>query len=153
MCLYISQSMRNALHARSVSLEPGKMISNVIVRSTDRCQNIVLYKSAQQRKHVDAKQQVRNASARNKFKCITKQDTTIYVHSCFVFFFGACCLVMVRVRWELTQACIIYTKWQHPQILVSSDLRIFIIFHNQREMHYTLERFHWGRPRSIFVIC
>ena len=50
------------------------MISNAIARSIDLRQNIASRKSAQQRRHVDAKQPVRNASARNKLKRITKQD-------------------------------------------------------------------------------
>ena len=87
MRLYISQSVGNALHARTISLGSAKIISNAIARSIDRRQNIVPHKSAQQRRHVDAKQQVRNASARNKLKRITKQDAIICVHSCFVF----CC--------------------------------------------------------------
>ena len=87
MCLYISQSVGNALHARTISLGSAKTISNTIARSIDLRQNIAPRKSAQQRRHVDAKQQVRNASARNKLKRITKQDIIICAHSSFVF----CC--------------------------------------------------------------
>ena len=80
MCLYISQSAGNALHARTISLGSIKIISNTIARSVDLRQNIVPRKSAQQRRHVDAKQQVRNASARNKLKRITKQDAIFCAH-------------------------------------------------------------------------
>ncbi len=69
---YISQLVGNALHARTISLGSVKIISNAIARSIDLRQNIVPRKSAQQRRHVDAKQQVRNASARNKRKRINK---------------------------------------------------------------------------------
>ena len=69
---YISQLAGNALRARTILLGSVKIISNAIARSIDRRQNIVPRKSAQQRRHVDAKQQVRNASARNKRKRINK---------------------------------------------------------------------------------
>ena len=78
---YISQLAGNALHARTISLGSVKIISNALARSIDLRQNILPRKSVQQRRHVDAKQQVRNASARNKRKRITKQYAIFCAHS------------------------------------------------------------------------
>ncbi len=65
--------------ARAINfIRNAKAISNAIARSVDRRQNIVPHNSAQERRNVDAKKQhVRNASAWNKLKHITKQEAIV----------------------------------------------------------------------------
>ncbi len=126
MCLYISQSVGNALHARTISLGSAKTISNTIARSIDLRQNIASRKSAQQRRHVDAKQRVRNASARNKLKQPQNKMPS------FVFIRVSCFVVLERVVWlrfafdeSLLKRTVSPTR--SGSIVMSSHPRIIII--------------------------